>query len=82
MIGGIAVLSLMLLAPQAVEKPPVLSELDKLRIQNAVQKIEIAQLKFNAARDELMALLNSLEKDGYTLDISTLGYKKKDEPKK
>ena len=70
-------LLLMLLAPpQVQDKAPALSEMQKLQIQNAVQKIEITQLRFEAARGDLMALLNGLKIPGYTLDLSTLTYKK------
>ena len=70
-------------------QPPVLEQAQKLQIQNLAQKMQIAQLQaqaaqrdFDASRQELQSLLKSLEKDGYTLDLQSMAYVKKDAPKK
>lgn len=65
-------------------KAPALTEIQKLQIQNAAQKLEIAQLRFKAAQEELMGLLSKVSVPGYELDLATLTYRKKEpkEPKK
>lgn len=69
---------------------PALTAEQKLQFQVVAQRLEIAQLKaqaaqrdFDAARADLQTLIKTLEKDGYTLDLATLTYveKKKDAPK-
>lgn len=85
MLGSLALTALLLL-PQAApsEKAPVLSEVQKLHVQNAVQRLEIAQLRFEAARNDLVELLKTLNVPGYTLDVATMTYQKEPakEPKK
>ena len=73
----------------AQEKAPTLTAEQKLQLQVISQKLEIAQLKaqaaqrdFDAARADLQALLKALDKEGYTLDLQLLTYVKKDVPKK
>lgn len=72
----------------ADEQTPALNNEQKLQLQVISQRIEIAQLRaqaaqreFDIARADLQSLLKSLEKDGYTLDLQTLMYVKK-EPRK
>jgi hypothetical protein len=83
----VLVFSATLFAQEA--KAPTLSDTQKLQIQNTAQRIQIAQLQiqaaqrdFETARTELQTLLKSLEKDGWTLDLQTFTYLKKDAPKK
>ncbi len=63
--------------------PPVLTETQKLQIQNLAQQLEIAQLRaaaaqqqFTNAKDELTRLLTSLKVEGYDLDLQTFTYTK------
>lgn len=72
---------LTLTAASAAEAP-TLSETDRLRVVVAVQAVEIAQLHLTAAQRELAdarqrvdALLASLKREGYLLDLSTLTYR-------
>jgi hypothetical protein len=81
-------LTLLAQAPASLPIPTLTTE-QKLQIQNVAQKMQIAQLQsqaaqrdFDAARVELQTLLKSLEKDGYTLDLQTLTYTKKEPSKK
>lgn len=72
----------------AQEKPdptaPVLTVEQKQSIQILVQRIELAQLRaqaaqveFEKARAETTQLVQSLQKEGYDLDLQTLTYTKK-----
>jgi len=68
---------------------PALTDVQKLTVQNLAQQIEIAQLRaqqaqrdFDQAREQLGKLLQSLQVDGYDLDLRALTYSKKPEPKK
>ena len=60
---------------------PALTDVEKLQLQVISQKLEIAQLKaqaaqrdFDAAREEFSKLLASLQKEGFTLDLQKLEY--------
>jgi hypothetical protein len=62
---------------------PTLKDTEKLQLQVISQKLEIAQLKaqaaqsdFDRARDEWSKLVLSLQKDGYTLNLEKLEYVK------
>jgi len=75
----------------AAEKAaPTLTTEQKQAIQIQAQRIEIAQLRaqaaqaeFDKARTEIAALVQSLQKEGFDLDLQTLSYTpKKAEPKK
>lgn len=66
---------------------PTLTVEQKQAVQILVQRIELAQLRaqaaqaeFERARAEVSALLTSLQKDGYDLDLQTLTYVKKPAP--
>jgi hypothetical protein len=68
------------------EAPPTLTELQKLKLQNLTQRLEIAQLRaqavqrdFDTARGELTQLLQSFEVKGYTFNVETLTYTKNPE---
>ena len=75
-------------AAVAAEKPPALAEVPKLQLQVLMQRIEIAQLRaeqarqdFEKARAELLALVRASEVAGYELDLQTLTYvQKKQQP--
>lgn len=61
---------------------PTVPELDQLRIRVQVQAIEIAQLKaqaaqrdFTQAQEQLRGLVQSLQREGFTLDLQTLTYR-------
>lgn len=67
---------------------PTLTEVQRLQLQTVSQRIELAQLRaqaaqveYDKARNDLQALLKSLQKDGYTLDLQTLTYTKNAEKK-
>lgn len=62
-------------------KAPTLTDVQRLRIQNLSQHMEVVQLKaqllqreFDGVRDELTTLVVSLQVKGYTLDLSSLTY--------
>jgi curli biogenesis system outer membrane secretion channel CsgG len=65
----------------AQEKAPTLTVEQKQSIQIKAQEMTIAQLQFDKAKAELTALLASLQKDGYDLDLQSMSYVKKKEPK-
>lgn len=54
----------------AQEKPPVLSLEQKQAVQIAAQQVEISQLR-------LAQLIQSLQKEGYDLDLQTMTYVEK-----
>ena len=65
----------------AVGQAPTLSDVDRLKLQNLALAMEVAKLRAEAAqrdydqsRDQLRALLRTLEQPGYLLDLSTLTY--------
>ena len=62
---------------------PKLSELDSLRISANILRMEVAQLKaqaaqrdFDDARAALAATLKAVEVPGYTFDLQTMAYVK------
>ena len=75
MIAGLA-LALAVFVGQAATPPTPapLSDVQKLTILTTVQRLEIAQLRAQAAQRELEGLLKSLQLPGYTLDLNTLTY--------
>ena len=61
---------------------PTLTELDKLRMTNALLVTELAKLRSEQARrdyeqavEDARALVRSLQRDGFTLDLQTLTYR-------
>ena len=76
-------------APISIEKPPVLTDVQKLTLQLLAQRIEIAQLRyqaaqreFDAAKDEITKLIQALTVPGYDLDLMKLEYTRKPAPEK
>src|SRR5688500_1979798 len=53
---------------------PQLTETQKLTIQVAFQSLELAQLKLERARTEAQALMTSLQKPGYLIDLQKMEY--------
>lgn len=53
------------------------------RLENAQLRIELAKRDFEAVKTELLTLARSLERAGYTLDLSTGQYRPRaeDEPR-
>lgn len=77
------------LMAQDATPAPALTEVQRLKVQNLAQRMEIAQLRlqqaqrdFDAAREELAALVRSMQVEGYVLDLSTLTYRKQETTKK
>jgi predicted negative regulator of RcsB-dependent stress response len=65
----------------AAKADPVLAEVDKLKVQNVLLRIELAQrtiqqaqADFEKARTEAQSLIQGLQVPGYTLDLQTLTY--------
>ncbi len=61
---------------------PTLTELDKLRMTNALLVTELAKLRSEQARrdyeqavEDARALVRTLQRDGFTLDLQTLTYR-------
>jgi hypothetical protein len=76
-------------APPEAKPAPTLSVEQKQGITILAQRIELAQLRaqaaqaeFDKARGELSTLLQSLKKDGFDLDLQTMQYVKKPDPPK
>ena len=66
----------------AVKADPVLSEINKLKVQNVMLRIELAQRQaqqaqadFDKARGEAQTLIQGLQVPGYDLDLQALAYK-------
>lgn len=77
----LAVLMLAALGVMAQEGAPTVSDVDRLKLQTFAQRREIAQLKaqlaqaeFDRATEAANALLHSLQKPGYALDVERLVY--------
>jgi hypothetical protein len=65
----------------SAQDAPALTDVQKLQVQNLLQSIEIAQLKaiaaqrdFDVAKETLLKLAASLQRDGYDLDLQALRY--------
>jgi hypothetical protein len=63
--------------------PPVLTEVQKLTVQNLVQQMQlsqqaaqIAQMNAEKTRADLLKLLDTLQVKGYTLDLPSLTYQR------
>ena len=68
-------LVLLVVATSTAQSPsPMLSEVDRLRLVNAAQALEIAEMRRQQAAQALSALIQSLQREGYTLDLGTLTY--------
>lgn len=77
------VLPILLVLDQMPTESPTLSEVNRLKLQEAVHRMEIAQLKaqiaqrdFDTAKTDYDALMGTLKIEGWTLDLSTLTYQK------
>lgn len=53
---------------------PTLSEVDRLRLRNALQAVEIAELRRQAAVADAQRVIQSLQREGYQLDIERMVY--------
>lgn len=84
-LGGLVVALLVIVSQTAPRgATPVVTELQRLQVETLTQKIELAQLRaqaaqrdFDDARLKLTALLKTLEVEGYDLDVATLTYRPK-----
>jgi hypothetical protein len=54
--------------------PPTLSEVDRLRLQNAILAVELAELRRTQAIADAQRVLQALQVPGYTLDLERLVY--------
>ncbi len=61
---------------------PTLTEVDRLRMTNALLVTELAKLRSEQARreyeqavEDARALVRTLQRDGFTLDLQTLTYR-------
>ena len=63
-------------------KPPTITDVQRLTLQNAVLRMRLAQAEFDKARDEAALLLVELQKPGWVFDQQTMTYTKAPEPKK
>lgn len=68
----------------AQQQKPELTDAQRLKLQNAMQQVEITQLRMalaqreaDQARQEAQALLKTLIVEGWSLDLSTMTYVKK-----
>lgn len=63
-------------APAEAPPPvtPTLSEVDRLRLQNAILAVELAELRRAQAIADAQRVLQALQVPGYTLDIERLVY--------
>lgn len=82
---SILVLTLCLLVASPLvgqTQAPTLTELDKLRMTNALLVTELAKLRSEQARreyeqavDDARNILRTLQREGYTLDLQTMTYR-------
>jgi hypothetical protein len=63
-------------------KPPAITDVQRLTLQNAVLRMRLAQAEFDKARDEAALLLVELQKPGWVFDQQTMTYTKAPESKK
>lgn len=82
LVVAAVVLVLTWAAQAATEERPTLNETQRLQIANIAQAMEIAQLKaqaaqrdFTQAQEQLRGLVQSLQREGFTLDLQTLTYR-------
>lgn len=66
----------------ATAKPPMLSEVQKLQVQNAVLRFQLAQAQLQDAQREAAALIQSLQVAGWTLDVNSLTYSPAPKPER
>ncbi len=64
------------------QAPSPLTVEQRQAIQIKAQEMTIAQLQYEKSRAELTALMQSLQKDGFDLNLQTGEYTKKPETKK
>jgi hypothetical protein len=69
--------------PAPPPAPPTLTEVQRLTLQNALlrvqlaeSRLQLAQTEFERARVEATSLLTSLQVPGYAFDLQTLTYTK------
>lgn len=62
-------------------QPPSLTEVQQLQLRNLSLQYEIAQLRADALKAELIRQVNGLQRDGWTLDLTTLVYSPKEAAK-
>lgn len=53
---------------------PTLTDMQKLTLQNKYLQYENAKLKLDTAQVDLLAFVQSLQKEGYTFDINSMTY--------
>lgn len=89
MIGALILAALLAQSAAPAKADPVLSETQRLQVQNLALRIENAQLRaqqiereFTAAREELAKLVAALKVEGYTLDLQSMTYVKESPPAK
>jgi len=56
--------------------PPPLTETQKLKLANALQRVQIAQYELKSATGEAQTLIKSLSVPGYDISLQTFEYVK------
>lgn len=74
LLGAILAVSLASAGLHAVAEAPKLTDVQKLQLRNLSLQYEIAEMKAQAVRDELIRSVQALQRDGWTLDLKTLEY--------
>lgn len=59
---------------------PTLTDVQKLRLQNAVLRVQLAQSELDRVREQANAFIHSLQVSGYELDFERLEYVAKKPP--
>ncbi len=57
-----------------VSKPPELSEVQKLQLQNVMLRYQLLQAQLQQVQQEAQGLIKGLERPGWTLDVQTMAY--------
>jgi hypothetical protein len=70
----LALVLLMLTVASAQTQAPLLTDVQRLQIQNAVLRVQLAQSELQRVTEAANALIHSLQKPGYTLDLDKFVY--------
>lgn len=68
----VAMLMATVVAAQA--DAPTLTDVQTLRVQNALLRVQLAVSELERARDVANTLIHSLQRPGYTLDLEQMKY--------
>lgn len=74
--------SLMAQTPVSPTDTPILTDLQRLQVQNALLRVQLAASELERTREAANALIHSLQRDGFDLNLEQLAYVPKAKPVK